>query len=75
MPLLPLPSHEVAQRFLYCKKVAPHDRSALCESGSFFFGGNEISVGTGEYGGISFSLNHVKGGVEIDMPAACRALQ
>lgn len=75
MPLLPLSSREVAQRFSYCKKVAPHDGSALCENGAFFFGDNEISVGTGEYGGVSFSLNRVKAGAETDMPVACRALQ
>jgi hypothetical protein len=75
MPLLPLPSQEVAQRFSYCKKEAPGDRSAPCSDGSTFFGDNEISVGTGEYGSVSFSLDRTQAGTDTGMLVACRGLQ
>jgi hypothetical protein len=75
IPLLPLASREVAQRFSYCKKEEPEDPSARCSDGATYFGDDEISVGTGEYGGVTFSLDRSKPEADTGMPVACRALK
>ena len=73
IPDIPSSSREVAERFSYCKKNSPSDETAKCSDGSIFIGASEISIGTGQYGSVSFSLHNSDSPIDYDMPIECRA--
>ncbi|WP_431096599.1 hypothetical protein [Polaromonas aquatica] len=50
-------TREMVEKFDYCVKANPGDRTAKCTSGSQAFISKEVIFGTGQYGSVSFDLN------------------